>query len=59
MEFTVKGAATSILAFARLDSSVQSALVTAIFGGVGPAIQEYRKGDELIFPMHTHIGIAR
>jgi SAM-dependent methyltransferase len=58
VQLTVRGAATSVPAFARLDAQAQSALVEAVSGEMEPIIGRYRRGDELTFPMHTNIAIA-
>jgi ubiquinone/menaquinone biosynthesis C-methylase UbiE len=58
VQLTVRGAATSVPAFARLDPRAQAALVKAVSGEMEPIIGRYRRGDELTFPMHTNIAIA-
>lgn len=58
VQLTVRGAATSVPAFARLDGEAQSALVKAVAGEMAPVIGRNRRGDELTFPMHTNIAIA-
>ncbi len=58
VQFTVLGAATSIPAFTRLDTTARSALVEAIAGEIEPVVRRYSSGDELTFPMSTHIAVA-
>ena len=58
VQLTVRGAATSVPAFARLDAQAQSALVEAVSGEMEPIIGRHRRGAELTFPMHTNIAIA-
>jgi ubiquinone/menaquinone biosynthesis C-methylase UbiE len=58
VQLTVRGAATSVPAFARLDPRAQAALVKAVSGEMEPIIGRYRRGDELTLPMHTNIAIA-
>jgi ubiquinone/menaquinone biosynthesis C-methylase UbiE len=58
VELTVLGAATSIPAFAQLDASTRSALVTAIAHETQSVAERYRDGDRLTFPMSTHIATA-
>jgi hypothetical protein len=58
VKLTVQGAAASIPAFARLDVPAQSALVDAVAQEVDTVVRCYRRGDELIFPMHTNIALA-
>ena len=58
VQLTVRGAASSVPAFARLDAPAQAALVEAISGEMERINGRYRRGDELTFPMHTHIAIA-
>jgi ubiquinone/menaquinone biosynthesis C-methylase UbiE len=56
---TVRGAATSVPAFAKLSLQEQSSLVEAIKEELAPITSRYSQGDELSFPMHTHIATAR
>ena len=58
VELTVLGAATSIPAFAQLDASARSALVTAVADETQSVAERYRDGDRLTFPMSTHIATA-
>jgi ubiquinone/menaquinone biosynthesis C-methylase UbiE len=58
VQLTVRGAATSVPAFARLDRAAQAALVGGVAGELEPVMERFRKGDELTFPMHTNIAIA-
>lgn len=58
VQLTVLGAATSIPAFAQLDSAARAALVDAVTGETEVVMQHYRDGDNLTFPMSTHIAVA-
>lgn len=58
VQLTVRGAVTSVPAFARLDGAAQAALVAAVAGEIDPVIGRYRRGNELTFPMHTNIALA-
>jgi hypothetical protein len=58
VELTVLGAATSVPAFARLDTAARSALVETVSLETEPVTQRYRYGDKLTFPMSTHIAVA-
>ena len=58
VQLTVRGAATSVPAFARLDPPAQAALVQAVAVEMEPIIGRSRRGNELTFPMHTNIAIA-
>lgn len=58
VQLTVLGAATSIPAFAQLDTAARSALVAAVTGETEAVAQHYRDGDKLTFPMSTHIAVA-
>jgi hypothetical protein len=58
VELTVLGAATSIPAFAEMDTSARSSLVEAVAGETEAVAQRYRDGDKLTFPMSTHIAVA-
>lgn len=58
VELTVLGAATSIPAFAEMDTSARSSLVEAVAGEADAVAQRYRDGDKLTFPMSTHIAVA-
>jgi ubiquinone/menaquinone biosynthesis C-methylase UbiE len=58
VQLTVRGAATSVPAFARLDAPAQSALVTSVLGEMEPIVGRYKRGDELTFTMHTNMAIA-
>lgn len=58
VQLTVLGAATSIPAFAQLDTAARSALVHAVTDETEAVAQRYREGDKLTFPMSTHIAVA-
>ena len=58
VQLTVRGAATSVPAFAQLDTAARSALVEAVTLEAKAVAQRYRAGDELIFRMSTHIAVA-
>jgi len=58
VQLTVLGAATSIPAFALLDAAARSALVEAVTDETQAVAQRYRDGDEMTFPMFTHIALA-
>ena len=58
VELTVLGAATTIPAFARLDTAARSALLETVSLEVEAVTQRYRDGDKLTFPMSTHIAVA-
>ena len=58
MELTVLGAATTIPAFAQLDTAARSALVETVSLEIEAVTQRYRDGDKLTFPMSTHIAVA-
>lgn len=58
VEFTVLGAATSIPAFAQLESAARSALVKAVAGETEAIVQRYRDGEKLTFRMSTNIAAA-
>jgi hypothetical protein len=58
VQLTVLGAATSIPAFAQLDTAARAALVEAVTGETQAVAQRYRDGDKLTFPMFTHIAVA-
>ena len=58
VQLTVLGAATSIRAFAQLDSATRFALVEAVTLETETVAQRYRDGDKLTFPMFTHIAVA-
>lgn len=57
-QFTALGAATSVAAFARLDAAAHAALVEAVAHEIAPTLRQYRTGDELVFPMSTHIAVC-
>jgi hypothetical protein len=59
VELTVLGAATSIPAFAQLDTAARAALVEAVAGETEAVTQRYRDGDKLTFPMSTNIAVAQ
>lgn len=58
VQLTVQGAATTIPAFAQLDTGARSALVDAVTDETEAVVQRYRDGDKLTFPMSTHIAVA-
>ena len=58
VQLTVLGAATSIPAFARLDTAARSALVDAVTGETQAVAERYRDGNTLTFSMFTHIAVA-
>src|SRR4029079_14752207 len=51
-------AATSILGFAHLDVAARAALVKAVSDETQAVAQRYRDGDEMTFPICTHIALA-
>jgi hypothetical protein len=59
VELTVLGAATSIPAFAGLNAAARSALVEAVTDTTEAVIGRYRVGDDLMFPMLSHIALAQ
>jgi ubiquinone/menaquinone biosynthesis C-methylase UbiE len=58
VQLTVLGAATSVPAFAHLETAARSALVEAVSSEAQAVAQRYREGDTLTFPMSTHIAVA-
>jgi SAM-dependent methyltransferase len=58
VQLAVRGAATSVPAFARLDDPARAALVEAVSREMAPIVGRYRRGDGLTFPMHTNLAIA-
>jgi hypothetical protein len=50
--------ATSMPAFAQLDTAARSALVERVTSETEAVTQRYRNGDKLTFPMSTHIAVA-
>jgi ubiquinone/menaquinone biosynthesis C-methylase UbiE len=58
VQLTVLGAATSIPAFAQLDTPARSALVDAVIGETQALAERYRDGNTLTFSMSTHIAVA-
>lgn len=58
VELTVLGAATTIPAFAQLDSAGRSGLVETVSLEIEAVTRRYRDGDKMTFPMSTHIGVA-
>ncbi len=58
VQLTVLGAATSIPAFAQLDTAARSALLDAVTVETDTVSRRYRDGDKLSFPMSTHIAVA-
>lgn len=56
--FTVLGAATSVPTFAALDDR-RAALIDAIVQDTRAAVETFRRGDELVFPMSSNIAIGR
>ncbi|WP_137390367.1 class I SAM-dependent methyltransferase [Rhodoligotrophos defluvii] len=58
VQLTVLGAATSIPAFTRLDETERFALVQAVAHEIASVVSQYGEGDELIFPMSTHIAVC-
>jgi SAM-dependent methyltransferase len=58
VQLTVLGAATSIPAFAHLETAARPALVEAVSSEAQAVAQRYREGDTLTFPMSTHIAVA-
>ncbi len=58
VQLTVLGAATSIPAFAQLDTAARSALVDAVTEETQAVAERYRDGNTLTFPMSTHIAVA-
>ena len=58
VQLTVLGAATSVPAFAQLDTAARAALTEAVTDETQTVAQRYRDGDKLTFPMSTHIAVA-
>ena len=58
VQLTVLGAATSVPAFAQLDAAARGALVEAVTLETEAVAQHYRVGNQLVFPMSTHIAVA-
>ncbi|MGD9617921.1 MAG: class I SAM-dependent methyltransferase [Alphaproteobacteria bacterium] len=58
VQLTVTGAATSVPAFAGMDASTRAALVNSVAHELDPVLHSSIQGEELIFPMHTHIAMA-
>ena len=58
VQITVLGAATSIPAFAQLNSAERSKLVEAVTAETQEVAQRYRDGDTLTFSMSTNIAVA-
>jgi len=58
VELTALGAATSIPAFAQLDTTSRRALVDAVSSEVQAGVQRFRDGDMLAFAMFTHIAVG-
>jgi ubiquinone/menaquinone biosynthesis C-methylase UbiE len=58
VELTVRGAASSVPAFARLNDGARSALVAAVSDETDRVASRYRDGDSLRFRMSTHIAVA-
>lgn len=58
VQLTIAGAATSVPVFAKLDTAARAALVEAVARETEVAVQRYTEGDQLTFPMFTHIAVA-
>jgi SAM-dependent methyltransferase len=58
VEFAVLGAATTIPAFAGLDSGARARLVEAVAQETAPLVRQHRDEDRLTFPMSTNIASA-
>lgn len=58
VHLTALGAATSIPTFAQLDEASRRALVESVAADVREVTDQFREGDMLVFPMHTHIAVG-
>jgi SAM-dependent methyltransferase len=58
VQLTILGAATSVPTFSQLDAAARLSLVEAVASEAKTVLQHYSSGDELIFPMFTHIAVG-
>lgn len=58
VQLTVLGAATSVPAFAQLNTEVRCSLVETVTREADVVVRRYRDGDALVYPMFTHFAVA-
>ena len=58
VQLTIAGAATSIPVFTQLDATTRAALVETVVRETEASVQRYVDGDQLTFPMFSHIAVA-
>jgi ubiquinone/menaquinone biosynthesis C-methylase UbiE len=59
LELSIRGAAAVLPVFSKMSDDERNSMVRAATGEVAPVLAKYRRGDSLVFPMTTHVVVAR